>query len=277
MMQAMLGTELIHKTIWYPTILGILVVVFAIVLFCGSVYLLLATNLGARLGFLIAFTGLMGFMVILTSLWVTTSSPLNTLKGRIPSWKAEEVVKDLKTAKTAEVRDIAKKGRGVNAIEEANVKAAVDENLVKVTEIPANPTTKQQAEAQKFARFEDVTKYKILKTYEIGGSKPNPLDLELTHKPLFAVMQFCETETPDPIKYPFGVAPPKNPACLKGSDNSGFIVLERDLGSVRIPPIVAWISSVLLFGLGLLALHWRERDEQRAKETGTALQPVPAT
>ena len=27
------------------------------VLFCGSIYLLLGTNLGARLGFLVAFTG----------------------------------------------------------------------------------------------------------------------------------------------------------------------------------------------------------------------------
>jgi hypothetical protein len=41
--------------------------------------------------------------------------------------------------------------------------------------------------------------------------------------------------------------------------------------------VVAWISSILLFGLGLLALHWRERDEQEvAKSTGTALQPAPA-
>ena len=51
-----------HKGLWYPTILGVLVVVAAIVLFCGSIYVLLGTNLGARLGFLIAFTGLMGFM-----------------------------------------------------------------------------------------------------------------------------------------------------------------------------------------------------------------------
>ena len=59
-MSAMLGAELIHKTLWYPTILGILVVVAGIALFCGSVYVLLATNLGARLGFLVAFTALMG-------------------------------------------------------------------------------------------------------------------------------------------------------------------------------------------------------------------------
>ncbi|HEX6312402.1 MAG TPA: hypothetical protein VF152_12360 [Acidimicrobiia bacterium] len=76
-----------EKTLWNPTILGVLVVVAAIVLFCGSIYLLLGTNLGARLGFLVAFTGLMGFMVLLTMLWITTASPLNTLRGREASWK----------------------------------------------------------------------------------------------------------------------------------------------------------------------------------------------
>ena len=82
-----LASELTHKGIWYPTILGVLVVVAGIVLFCGSVYVLLGTNLGARLGFLVAFSALAGFMCILTLLWCVTASPLNTLKGRIPQWK----------------------------------------------------------------------------------------------------------------------------------------------------------------------------------------------
>jgi thiosulfate reductase cytochrome b subunit len=81
-----LASELLEKTLWYPTILGVLVVVAGIALFVGSIYLLLGTNLGARLGFLVTFTGLMGFMVVLTLLWCTTASPLNTLKGRIPEW-----------------------------------------------------------------------------------------------------------------------------------------------------------------------------------------------
>ena len=42
---SMLASELVHKTLWYPTILGILVVVAGIALFCGSIYVLLATNL----------------------------------------------------------------------------------------------------------------------------------------------------------------------------------------------------------------------------------------
>ena len=93
-MSLTLASELLHKGLWYPTILGVLVVVAGIALFCGSIYVLLGTNLGARLGFLVAFTGLMGFMVILSLLWTTTSSPLNTIKGRIPQWKVQEVVAD---------------------------------------------------------------------------------------------------------------------------------------------------------------------------------------
>lgn len=270
-----LASELVEKTTWYPTILGILVVVFAIGLFCGSTYLLLATNLGARLGFLVAFTSLAGFMVLLTALWLVTASPLNTLKGRIPSWKAIELVTDPTKAETVEVRDIEETGRKVGAVEAANVKAAADENLVQVEALPSEGQKAQAiANAQKFAEFEDVTQYKVLATFETGGSKPNPLDFELTHTPLYAVVQFCQVVEPDPLKYPFGVTPPE-PTCDDNADKAGFLVLERDLGSLRVPPLVAFISSVLLFGLGLLALHWRERDEQEAaKARESALQPA---
>jgi hypothetical protein len=259
-----LAAEALHKTIWYPTILGILVVVFAIGLFCGSVYLLLGTNLGARLGFLVAFTGLMGFMVILTSLWMMTASPLNTLKGRIPSWKPHQIVTTLAKANDPDVRDIVRTGKKVTVVEAANVKAAVDENLVKPKGVGGVP-----AEVTKFGQFDLVTDYKVVKTYEIGGSKPNPLDFEITHKPLFAVAEYCPVKKVD---VPFGTVPPE-PVCSGGKHS--FLILERDLGSLRIPPMVAWISAVLLFGLGLLALHWREKDEMAAAR-GASLAPAPS-
>jgi hypothetical protein len=277
-----LASEVIEKSIWYPTILGILVVVFALLLFAGSLYLLLSTNLGSRLGFLIAFTAFMGFMVILSSLWIVTASPLNTLKGRIPAWKAVEVTKNLAKAKTEEVRNIEAEGRKVDTIEASNVKASADENLIAVEALPSEAQVTQQA----FARFQAVTEYKVLNTYEIGGSNPNPLDFEVTHTPKLAVIEFCEVidtstlvdENGQPL-VPFGVAPPA-PECKEGSDKSGFIVLKRDLGSLRVPAIVAWISSILLFGLGLLLLHWREKDERAAKQqtepTEDGATPVPA-
>ena len=48
------------------------------------------------------------------------------------------------------------------------------------------------------------------------------------------------------------------------------MILERDLGSVRQPPLVAFISSVILFGLGLLGLHWYEKDRKAAKAAAEA-------
>jgi hypothetical protein len=262
----LLAAETLEKDIWYPTILGILVVVFAVALFCGSLYLLLATNMGARLGFLVAFTSLMGFMVILTSLWITTASPLNTLKGRIPGWDSLEVVKNLDNAKTTEVRNIKNDGHEVDVVEAANVKAAADENLIAVEALPSEAQVTQQA----FARFQAVTDYQVLNTYEIGGSQPNPLDFEISHTPLFAVVEFCKVVTPE---YPFGTAPPA-PKCTSNPDDHGFLVLQRDLGSLRVPPVVAFISSSLLFGLGLLALHWREKDERAAKKAAAPATPA---
>jgi hypothetical protein len=264
-----LAQENFERSLWYPTILGILVVVAGIVLFCGSIYLLLGTNLGARLGFLVAATGLAGFMVVLSILWVTTSSPLNTLKGREPAWEAKQYVSDLADADVAEVRNVSEKDK-VGTIEASNVKAEVDERLVTI-----QPTAveKPTAEDNEFAKFDEVTEYETVNTYEVGGSDPEFLDFQLTHKPLFAVVEVCAVQ---PVETPFGVPPPE-PECDPTSDKNGFLILERDLGQLRLPPILALVCSSVLFGLGLLSLHWRERDEQEAKQReagGPA--PVPA-
>src|SRR4051812_26615890 len=163
-----LASEALHKSLWYPTILGVLVVVAAVVLFLGTIYILLGTNLGARLGFLIAFTALTGFMCILSLLWCTTASPLNTIKGRIPQWKVQEVIASPKKSKTADVHNIKKKSNVAEATEAANVKAAVDAALV--TKV-STPTIEYKPNDNRFAKFQDVTKYTILQTWEIGGSK----------------------------------------------------------------------------------------------------------
>jgi hypothetical protein len=260
----------IHKTLWYPTILGFLVVIAAIALFCGTVYLLLATNLGARLGFLIAFTGLMGFMVLLTILWITTQSPLNTLKGSIPEWEVKEVVNDLSESEIAAARTIEQNGVEVDAVEAANVKAAVDESLVTQT---GNAVEEVPEGANEFARFDEVTQYLTPATFQVGGSDPEFLNFEFTHKPEYSVVEFCAVREQE---VEFG-RPPATPECDPGSDQNGFVVLERNLGSLRFPPFVAFVMSSLLFGLGLLALHWRERDEAHVAERAAGgPAPVPA-
>jgi hypothetical protein len=263
-----LASELTEKGLWYPTILGVLVVVAGVVLFCGSTYLLLGTNLGARLGFLVAFTGLMGFMVILSLLWITTASPLNTLKGRIPAWEVNEVVDNLEDASIPEVRNIDTRANLVDTTEAANVKAAVDEALVTKVD---TPTEAVEEGANEFAQFDDVTQYQVLETFETGGSDPQFWQLEFTHEPQYAAVQFCEV-APEPEDRPFGL-PPLEPECADEGATQ-YVILTRDLGSLRLPPFVAFVCFTILFVLGLLMLHWRERDEQEA-EAAAAEAPAP--
>ncbi|MSO78327.1 MAG: hypothetical protein EXQ79_01830 [Acidimicrobiia bacterium] len=271
----MFASEFLEKTMWYPTILGFLVVFFALALFVGLIWLLLGTNLGARLGFLISFTAVTGFGVVLTLLWLTTASPLNTIKGRIPEWKVIEIAKTPADATTAEIRNIEEKGTQVGKAKQADVKAAVDAALITKEEVKAEGPLPE--DANKFARFATVNDYTITNTYELGGGIPNPLNFEFKHKPLFAVAGFCAVKD---LGQPFYVPPPIKPNCADPSDEhaeTGFLVMERDLGSIRVPPMVAFASTTLLFILGLCLLHWREKDEQVAEQraAGTALAPVP--
>ena len=54
---------------WEPEIRGILIVIISVSVLCGSVYLILGTNMGARLGFLVALAGLAGWMFLMGAIW----------------------------------------------------------------------------------------------------------------------------------------------------------------------------------------------------------------
>src|SRR4051795_6213749 len=74
---------------WDPFIRGILIVIVAILVLPGSVYLLLATNTGVRVGFLLAAAGLSGWFVIMGLVWAVFGIGV---PGRTPGWKVQEII-----------------------------------------------------------------------------------------------------------------------------------------------------------------------------------------
>jgi hypothetical protein len=78
---------------WDPHLRGALAVFVGVVVLCGSVYLLLGTNLGARLGLLVALAGLAGWMVIITLIWWIAPPGIGP-KGPSASWNAVEIYVD---------------------------------------------------------------------------------------------------------------------------------------------------------------------------------------
>ncbi|MEI7622037.1 MAG: hypothetical protein WCJ88_00625 [Actinomycetes bacterium] len=73
-----------------PGIRGILVVLVGVAVLMGSTYLILGTNLGSRLGFLVLLAGLFGWLTILTFMWWLTPPAIGP-RGNLPSWKPVEI------------------------------------------------------------------------------------------------------------------------------------------------------------------------------------------
>ena len=66
----------------------------------------------------------------------------------------------------------------------------------------------------RFAKFDDVTQYMVLETYEIGGSNPQFWKGEFNHSTKYAVVEYCKTATQTQT---FGL-PPLPPECASGAD-----------------------------------------------------------
>ncbi|OWY60579.1 hypothetical protein B7486_68420, partial [cyanobacterium TDX16] len=213
---------------WDPEIRGILTVVVSVVILCGSVYLIVATNVGSRLGFLIALSGLFGWFVTMGIIWWIYG--IGRI-GRLPSWEIVEV--NYGDTSQAETEDV----RALPAFEELPTGAQVLEDNpdlaeqfvgdadVTLAEIAAlDPTVLEDydfggwevlssadvGEAQASADaylveagfFGDATEYVLLEGYEEGGKEErsgdsftdrisNKIDqiTQVTHPPHYAVIQ----------------------------------------------------------------------------------------
>ena len=82
--------EILAGIAFNPGIRGILVVATGVGVLMGSVYLLLATNVGSRLGLLLTLTGLFGWLTILTLIWWITPPAIGP-RGNNGSWKPVEI------------------------------------------------------------------------------------------------------------------------------------------------------------------------------------------
>jgi hypothetical protein len=194
---------------------------------------------------------------VLSTLWLTTASPLESPKGRVSSWKVIENVNDLGKAKTEAVRGINNKQHKASAFDTSNVAAAVDAALI--TKV-STPTVTYTPDDNRFAKFDAITDFQVLQTWTVGGSNPQFWKGEFNHATKYAVIQYCATAQ---VEQTFGL-PPLPPQCA--NSDRGYIVARYDYGTLRLPPFIVLVISTVLFGLGLLMLHWREKDELEAEE-----------
>lgn len=239
---------------WEPHIRGMLAVLIGFVVLCGSVYLLVATNSGARTGLLIAIAGLFGWMSIMGVVWWVYGIGW---AGDAPTWQAVEINWDGgETAVTEVVQD--------------------DPSLASWDEI--TPDNSEYGELQATATdalieagsFESAADFVITGMRETGGKPQRDGDstidrvthritstLQLTHPPHYAVVLVQGTidqGEPGPGEAPpVPEADPNQPVVA--------LVLERDLGNLRLQPAAFTFFSMVIFGITANALHRRDKME----------------
>jgi hypothetical protein len=291
---------------WDPQVRGFLIVIAAIAILPGTIYLLLSTNVGARIGFLLAVAGLSGWLMLLSITWTLYGSGM---KGRDPSWKVKEVVQsesvtDLSSAALPKLAGFPTHWHKAPPSVLGDSTAAADNFITKSGRKPkigpegpivVDPTPEQLRYP---AEFSTSDQYVVIGGYERGGdnclgprascthhlpkkilfwniSHNKILFWKLHHKFFFlhsahyvAVQVRPALQGPND---PFG-----NETYTKDPDTTkpvSTIVVERDLGSVRFPQVMLCLSSAIIFFVTCHALHRRDKRIMALRAAGV----TPAT
>lgn len=231
---------------WQPELRGISAVLIAAGVLCGSVYLLLGTNLGARLGMLVALAGLMGWMVIMGSIWWVYGIGL---RGKDPTWKEREViVGELKNSRFEFARSL-----------DTWKKLADDDPSRGQAQASSDDILVNQAKALKSGQ------YLTIDVYEIGGHTWPDWFFNFKHDPKYAIVnvQPVVPQNTEP-----GKAPP-TPVADK-SQPAYHVLMERDLGNRRRPAALITLGSLAIFAALASMLHSRDKKVWEARGLPTS-------
>ena len=261
---------------WEPELRGVLITIIAVGTLCGSVYLLLATNLGARLGFLVTLAGLAGWMLLMGIIWMIYGIGL---KGPEPSWDAipgRTVLQDTSALHQAGVFDApVELPDGVTFTDEAALVEQQFENEGWTQLAEEEPGFGQASSAagvflEETGAF-SAGEFQTVNVFDTGGErfpKIGPFDLlAFWHKPHYAVVEVAPIV---PTRTEPGRAPA--PAEIDTSRQHQYVYMIRNLGARRQPALVLTLGAGTIFFVLCWLLHRRERVVVTNRSTA----PVPA-
>jgi hypothetical protein len=272
---------------WDPQIRGFLAVAVGVVVLMGSVYLILGTNLGNRLGFLVALTAFFGWMVILGLFWWIKPSATGPA-GRAPSWEVEEInTGDLGAAALPEARDLVDlpeldSPEDLSEMAAADFEAYAEEvepELSGWTIVPASEPSRGEAQSVvdetitdgSYPGVDSTDDYVTQYVFETGGKPQAESDslvdrianeitntLRITHPPHYMVVQLCPSLADTRAEAAEAGQAPPVPECDPNAEIVS-VVLVRDLGQARMVPALVTIGCGLIFALLCMMLHQRDR------------------
>jgi hypothetical protein len=248
---------------WQPEIRGILIVVIAVVVLIGSVYLIMATNLGARLGFLVTLAGLFGWLLLMGIVWSIYGIGL---RGKDPTWDAVPGRTVLQDPHALYVANVLKSDPNLPADLSFVQKAdKVERQFVEEGWEPLDESDTQFGQAASAAGtfLEDTNtfaagEFKAVNVFNMGGERyPKIGDFDLFaffHEPHYVVVDVAPIQ---PTRTEPGRAPAA--AVVDTTRQHQYVYMVRNLGTRRQPAFVLVLGAGLIFFTLCWLLHRRER------------------
>ncbi|MGA1657987.1 MAG: hypothetical protein ACO38O_02890 [Ilumatobacteraceae bacterium] len=247
---------------WEPQLRGYVVVLISVVVLIGGTYLVVGTNMGARLGFLVVLAGLFGWMVAMGIIWWTYGIGL---KGREPSWKPAEPATIVRDGELLPQVDILQQPLKLTGSSQENADAVAEALAAEGWRLldEADPQRGQAVassdeilinQADEFAAGEFVS----VAVFDRGGERWPKINESLDfvaffHEPRYALVEVA------PV-VPQRVEPGRAPARPKidESQDRRYVYMIRDLGNKRQPAMLITLGSLLIFVILCWLLHRRD-------------------
>ncbi len=249
---------------WEPEIRGLLTVIIAVVILCGSIYMILATNMGARLAFLVTLTALFGWLMLMGMTWWIYGIGL---KGPDPTWAevpGKTVLQDTQALYSAGVLET-KPDIPADATPVEESELVAEQLLVQGWEILDNSSAEfGQVQAQAAVFLEEVEafeagQFQIVEVFDLGGERSPKINdtldfLAFFHEPHYVLAEAAPLVQ---VRTEPGRAP--IPPAIDDTQQRQYVYMVRDLGAKRQPAMVLTIGGGAIFLALCYLLHRRER------------------
>lgn len=284
--------SLLAEFSWDPQIRGMVIVMLAVMVLPGSVFLIMGTNVGARMGFMVAITGLSGFCFMLGILWAFNAGGI---VGRSPAWVAQEIAVGPPGATITEATEgLPMKvgdapGNGWRELPQGDpvrgdATAAADKILAPDNSEPPEGQTKEPPKFQ--PPFGAPADYVQVAAYQKGGREAGVWFKIKSHRfykqgawynpvgwfraPANYVVITVQETAPKLNEDDLTEAPQPNQ-----SVEPQTLVLVRDRGSLRFPAVMFALFWFVVFAVCTWSLHQRDK-EIMARRAGRASRPAAA-
>ncbi len=256
---------------WMTELRGVLTVIIAVTVLMGSVYLVLATNMGARLGFLVAIAGLAGWFFIMGAIWWAYGIGL---KGPDPSWESmpgRTVIQDIPSLNVAgalkapiQIPEGATPAEAAIAVQQQFVAEGWQQLASSAASYGQTSSAAdgylKSSNAFPAALPDGSAAYKVVNVFDIGGDRsPTFADSKLDvlafwHKPRHVVVEVAPVieQRAEPGRAP---ATPR----IDSAQPHQYVYMIRNMGARRQPAGFITVGSFFVFSILCWLLHRRDR------------------